>query len=193
MRSAIACTMRPSPMRNRLSPAREAEQRRIVVDRRAIEIELALHRESKQAVEQKTSEALKKYPGEPILEEIAKTAGEIRQAAGLGETGKVIEHARKLMAEENFEPAIALLEHAVKAAPEEAMTSMLEEAQESWNSQQKKAAKAAEEAERLLKTNKADESVALLESHPTSYLRCNPFFECMNRARAAQDKLGTIE
>src|SRR3954470_5555205 len=125
-------------LRNMLATAREAEVRRIVVDRLAIEIELALHRESKQVVEQKTNEALKKYPGEPILEEIAKTAGEIRQSAGLGETGKVIEHARKLLADENFEPAIALLEHAIKAAPEEAMSSMLAEAQEGWQQLGKK-------------------------------------------------------
>src|SRR3954470_10933096 len=125
-------------LRNMLSTAREAEMRRILVDRLAIEIELALHRESKQVVEQKTNEALKKYPGEPILEEIAKTAGEIRQSAGLGETGKVIEHARKLLADENFEPAIALLEHAIKAAPEEAMSSMLAEAQEGWQQLGKK-------------------------------------------------------
>src|SRR5437868_302899 len=86
-------------LRNMLATAREAEQRRIIVDRLAIEIELALHRDCKQVVEQKTAEALKKYPGEPILEEIAKTAAEIRQAAGLGETGKVIEHARKMLAD----------------------------------------------------------------------------------------------
>src|SRR4051812_17714564 len=55
-------------LRHMLSSAREAEQRRIIVDRLAVDIELALHRESKQVVEQKTADALKKYPGEPLLE-----------------------------------------------------------------------------------------------------------------------------
>ena len=180
-------------LRNMLATAREAECRRIVVDRLAIEIELALHRETKQVVEQKTNEALKKYPGEPILEAIATTAAEIRQAAGLGETQRVTEHARKLLDEQNFEPAVALLEHAVKAAPEEMMKSLLVEAEGGWKELTRKASAAVTEAEKLLKSNKADEAVALLESHPVSYLRCNAFFECMNKARAEQDRLGTIE
>lgn len=180
-------------LRNMLATAREAEVRRIVVDRLIAELEVSLHRETKQVMEQKNAEALKKFPGEPLLDEFVKNSADIRQAAGLGETGKVIERARALMADSNFEPAVALLEHAVKAAPEESMTSMLEEAQDGAKDLTKKGAAAAAEADKLLKANKPEEAVALLESSPTSYLRCNAFFECMNKARAEQDKLGSIE
>jgi serine/threonine-protein kinase len=180
-------------LRNMVAASREQEMRRIAVDRLAVDIELALHRESKQVVQQKTDEALKKYPDETILADIAKTAPEIRQAAGLGEVAKVSGHAQQLIADQNFEPAIALLEHAIKAAPDEGLKSLLSNARNGWEELSKKSSACAAEAQQLLKSSKVDEAVALMESQPVSYLRSTPFYEAMLKARAEQDRLGTIE
>jgi serine/threonine protein kinase len=180
-------------LRNVVAASREQEMRRIAIDRLAVDIELALHRESKQVVQQKTDDALKKYPGEAVLVEIANTATEIRQAAGLGEVARVSDHAKQLISDENFEPAIALLEHAVKAAPDEGLKTLLVEARNGWDGINKKSSQCCNEAMQLLKSGKVDEAVSLMESQPLSYLRCTEFYDAMLKARAEQDRLGTIE
>src|SRR6266481_6420110 len=73
-------------------------------------------------------------------------------------------------------------------SPDDVMKSLCEEAEEGWKELTKKATSAAGEADKLLKANKPEEAVALLESHPISCLRVRPFFECMNKARAEQDR-----
>ena len=180
-------------LRNVLAAAREHEVQRIALDKTLIDIEVALHKESLQSAEAKLKDAQKKFPGEEKLQELGKMAQDLRQQAGLGEAAKIAPRAEHLSADHNYLPLIAMIEHAVKAAPNEQLKSMLAEAQKEQAEFEKKAHAVTAEADRLLKANKVDEAIAKMEESPAEYTRVPSFLALLEKARAEQDRLQTIE
>ncbi|HUQ49733.1 MAG TPA: protein kinase [Terriglobales bacterium] len=180
-------------LRTMISAAREQEVRRAAVDKLVNDLCVSWHRDTAVVAQQKTDDALKKYPGEQMLTSIAEQGKASRQAAGLGEVATVKELADDLMREEFFEPTVALIEHAVKAAPDESLKSLLAQARQRLDENTRKAAAVAAEADKLLKANKGDEAVALLEGQPSSYTRHSTYFEVMARCRAEQERLNGLE
>jgi serine/threonine-protein kinase len=182
-----------SSLRNVLSTAREHEAVRVAVDKAATEIEVALYRESMASAQQKIDAAKRKFPGEQAIDDLAAHAKAWREAAGLGEKAKVSERVNALISDGNFEPAIAMLEHATKAAPDESLKALLAQTKAKQEETTKKAAGIAAEAEKLFKANKVDEAVGILEAAPAGYLRSASFSAVLEKARAEQDRLNTIE
>ena len=179
-------------LRNVVNTAREQEALRVAIDNAAISIEIALHRDPMPVAQQKLEQALKKFPGESSLTELAENATGIRQAAGLGDAQKVVARAQALLQDANFEPAIALLEHAVKAAPDEGLKSMLSQARRQHDESGRKITAAVAEADRLFKAGKVEEAVASLESQPATSTRFPVFLALLEKTRAEQDRLGGI-
>jgi eukaryotic-like serine/threonine-protein kinase len=182
-----------SSLRNVLATAREHESARIAVDKALIDIEVSLYRDSMAAAQQKIDAANKKFPGEDAINHLAQQAKALREAAGLGDKTKVSERVNALVADENFEPAIAMLEHATKAAPDESLKTLLAQTKAKQDEVAKKAAAAAADAEQVFKTGKIDDAVAKLENAPASYARFASFLAVFEKARAEQDRLNTIE
>jgi len=180
-------------LRTMLTTARESEMRRAAVDKAANDLAVAWHRDPANVAQQKTDEALKKYPGEALLSELAQQGKDSRQEAGLGEVAKVKQRAEHLLESEYFEPAVALLEHAVKAAPDEALKALLGQAKQKFDESAKKAAAAAAEADRHLKANKVEDAMKVLEAQPEAAARHGAFFDVLSRARGEQDKLFALE
>lgn len=180
-------------LRTMVNAARESEVRRALVDKVANDLAVSWHREATNIAQQKTDEALKKYPGEALLKELAQQGKESRQEAGLGEVAKVKVRAEQFIENEYFEPAVALLEHAVKAAPDESLKALLGQTKQKLDDAAKRAAAAAGEADKLLKANQVDDAVTLLEAQPESYVRFSAFYDVLNRARTEQEKLIAVE
>ena len=180
-------------LRTVLATAREHEIQRVAIDEALIDIEVSLHNESLQSAEAKLQAALKKYPGDDRLQELAKTAQELRQHAGLGDARKITPRAEHLASDQNYQPLIAMIEHAIKAAPDPKLQSMLAEAQKAAAEFEKQVHAALAGAEKLFKAGKVDEAVALMEEAPASYTRVGSFRSLLEKARAEQDKLQTVE
>jgi tetratricopeptide (TPR) repeat protein len=180
-------------LRNVLNTAREHEAQRIAIDKALVEVEVALHRESLQAAETKLQAALKKFPGDDKLQELSSQAQELRQAAGLGDPDKIGPRAEQLAADDNYQPLIAMVEHALKAAPDARLKEMLAEAQKAAAEFDKKAQAVTAEADRLFKANKVDEAVEKMEEAPASYTRVPAYLALLEKARAEQDRQGGIE
>ncbi|HUR36259.1 MAG TPA: protein kinase, partial [Terriglobales bacterium] len=180
-------------LRTMVNAARDSEVRRAAVDKIANDLAVTWHREATNVAQQKTDEALKKYPGEPLLTELAQQGKDSRQEAGLGEVAKVKTRAQNFIESEYYEPAVALLEHAVKAAPDESLKTLLGQAKQKLDDVAKKASAVAAEADKLLKANKVDEAVVMLEAQPEAFTRHTAFFETVKRARAEQEKLFAVE
>src|SRR5262249_33694654 len=153
----------------------------------------ALHKETMAAAQQKLDAALKKYPGETALTDLSDNAKAWREAAGLGDVAKVSGRVNALMQDENFEPAIALLEHAIKAAPNDDFKALLGKATSGRDDLNRRAAAMSAEAEKLLKAGKADDALLLLEAQPQSFTRHAGFLAQLDKARSEQDRLNTIE
>jgi hypothetical protein len=180
-------------LRTVLNTAREHETQRIAIDKALIDIEVALHKESLQSAEAKIKEAQKKYPGDDKIQELAGMAQDLRQFAGLGEAEKIAPRAEQLASDHNYRPLMAMVEHAMKAAPTEALKAMLAEAQKESQEFEKKAHAVTAEADRLLKAGKVDDAVAKLEESPAAYTRVPSFLSLLEKARSEQDRLQTIE
>jgi serine/threonine-protein kinase len=180
-------------LRNVLNTAREHEAQRIAIDKALIETEIALHRESLQAAETKLKDALKRFPGDDKLQELSNIAQELRQAAGLGDPDKIAPRAEQLAADDNYQPLIAMVEHALKAAPDARLKEMLAEAQMAAAEFDKKAQAVTAEADRLFKAGKVDDAVAKMEEAPASFTRVAAYLGLLEKARAEQDRLNGIE
>jgi serine/threonine-protein kinase len=180
-------------LRNVLNTAREHEAQRIAIDKVLIEAEVALHRESLQAAQTKLQAALKKFPGDDKLQELSNVAEELRQAAGLGDPEKIGPRAEQLAADDNYQPLIAMVEHALKAAPDARLKEMLAEAQKASAEFDKKAQAITADADRLFKAGKVDEAVSKMEEAPASCTRVAAYLALLEKARAEQDKQGGIE
>ncbi len=180
-------------LRTMVNAAREAEVRRALVDKAANDLAVSWHRDPTNVAQQKTDEALKKYPGEALLTELAQQGKDSRQEAGLGEVAKVKTRAEHFIESEYYEPAVALLEHTIKAAPDEGLKSLLGQTRQKLDELNRKAAAAAAEADKLLKANKVDEAMILLEEQPESLARVSAFADVLGRARAEQEKLIALE
>jgi tetratricopeptide (TPR) repeat protein len=180
-------------LRTVLATAREHEVQRIAIDVALIESEVALHKESLHAAQAKLQEALKKYPGDDKLQELANLAQELRQHAGLGDADKIAPRAQQLAADQNYQPLIAMIEHAIKAAPDATLKNMLGDAQKEAAEFEKKAQAAVAEADKLFKSGKVDEALALAEEAPAAYTRVSAFRAFLEKARTEQDKLQTVE
>jgi tetratricopeptide (TPR) repeat protein len=180
-------------LRGVLATAREQEALRLAADTAATEAEVALYREPMGFAQQKIDDAARKYGEEPAVADLVKNAKTWREAAGLGDVKKVTARVRDLMQAERFEPAIAMLEHAIKAAPDESLKTLLDEAKGGFEAAARKAASVGAEAEALLKASKVDEAVALLEDLPVSFARYPAYVTVLARARAEQEKINAIE
>lgn len=180
-------------LRNVINTAREQELLRITVERAAQELEVALHRENAATAEQKVAAAAKKYPAESAIQELAGHSRELRQVAGVGDVAKVTARVEHLVKEESFEAAIAMLEHATKAAPDPALTKLLEATKSSSDALNKKVNAVVAEAEKQLKAGKIEEAVEFLEDQPPTWIKNSAYHAILSKARAEQDKLNAVE
>ena len=180
-------------LRNMLATSREQEQLRLAAEQTAIQVEKAFYKENSASAQQKIEAALKKYPGEPMLVELSQHGKEWHQYAGLGDVAKVAERARTLVSNENYEPAVALLEHACSAAPEEKLKSLLAEVSTAFAEVNNKASAVLVQAESLLKSEKVDQAVELLEAQSPAVARNARLYEVLLKARTQQDKLIHVE
>ena len=180
-------------LRNVANSARENEVRRVAVVRALSEIELCLHKEGSAHAATKVVEALKKFPGEHALVELQEQIKEIVSYTGLGDAKKVSERAKKLTTNGAYEAIVAMADRAMKAGPADVLKQMHEEAEAKLAETKKKATTATQEAKKLLSNGKVDDAVALLESQPLGAELVDEFFTILEKARAEQDKLASIE
>jgi serine/threonine-protein kinase len=99
------------------------------------------------------------------------------------------EEAQKLMAEEEYERAVALLEATMKESPDEEVRVVLTEARRHVEEFNRKVESAIGKAQRLLDARKIDEAVTLLESQPKAYARSQEFCDMLEKVRAEQDQV----
>jgi len=99
------------------------------------------------------------------------------------------EEAQKLMAEEEYERAVALLEATMKESPDEELRVVLTDARRHVEEFNRKVEGAIAKAQRLLDARKIDEAVTLLESQAKAYARSQDFCDMLEKARAEQDQV----
>jgi len=100
------------------------------------------------------------------------------------------EEAQRLLSEEEFEQAVAVLEAAAKQAPNnEELRVLLTDARQRIDDFNRKVESAIAKAQRLLETRKVDEAVAFLESQAKTFARKPEFTATLETARAEQDKI----
>ena len=180
-------------LRSLLKASREQEIARLDVDAAAIEIEVTLYTTGVKAALAKAEEALAKHHGDSTLVEIRAHAAEFSEAAGIGDSAKVLAHLESLLKAEKFAPAIAMLTRAMGAAPDPSFQSALDDAKTRAAEFARQAESAATVAQKMLAQKKVDEAVELLESKPEYYPRNQVFAKVLAQGRAEQDKVGSIE
>lgn len=103
------------------------------------------------------------------------------------------EEAQRLMAADEHEQAVALLEETLRQTPDEALRVVLAEARRQVEEFNKKLANVISRAQRLLETRKPGEAVTLLESQPANFSRSPAYVELVARAHAEQERLAHIQ
>ena len=100
------------------------------------------------------------------------------------------EEAQRLLSEEEFEQAVAVLEAAAKQAPNnEELRVLLTDARQRIDDFNRKVETAIAKAKKLLDGRKVDEAVAFLESQAKTFARKSEFTATLEKARAEQDKI----
>jgi len=118
------------------------------------------------------------------------------EAAALTQRKKVdaaAEEAQHLLAEEEYEQAVSVLEAAAKQSPNnEELHVLLSDARQRIEDFNKKVETAIVRAKKLLETRKVDEAVAFLESQPKAFARKPEFTATLEKVRTEQDKIKGI-
>ena len=127
----------------------------------------------------------------PEIQELLQLVRE--ESATLAQRKKVdaaAEEAQRLLSEEEYEQAVAVLEAAAKQAPSnEELRVLLADARQRIVDFDKKVETAIVKAQKLLETRKVDEAVAYLESQAKFFARKSEFTATLERARTEQDKI----
>lgn len=92
------------------------------------------------------------------------------------------DEAQRLMAADEYDQAVALLEGALHETPDEELRLVLAEARRHIDDFNRRLETAIGRAQRLLESRKPEEVVALLESQPKSFARSPAFCEIVKRA-----------
>ena len=103
------------------------------------------------------------------------------------------EEAQRLMAADEHEQAVALLEDTLQETPDDALRVILAEARRQVEDFNKKLAAVITRAQRLIDTHKASEAVQLLSSQPASFSRSPAFLELSARARTEHERAQRIQ
>ena len=100
------------------------------------------------------------------------------------------EEAQRLLSEEEFEQAVAVLEAASKQAPNnEELRVLLTDARQRIDDFNRKVESAVAKAKKLLETRKVDEAVVFLESQAKAFARKPEFTATLEKARTEQDTI----
>ncbi|MBI2677554.1 MAG: protein kinase [Candidatus Koribacter versatilis] len=100
----------------------------------------------------------------------------------------VADEAHRLMNEEDYERAVALLEGILKEAPDEELRVVLTEARRGVHEFSRKLEAALNKAQGLIKDGRVNDAVAFLEAQPPAYTRSSDFCAVLERARGQQDQ-----
>ncbi len=107
------------------------------------------------------------------------------------------EEAQRLIADEEYERAVSVLEATMKDTPDEELKVVLTEAKRHVDEFNKKVEGAVTRARRLLDARNVDEAVTFLERQPKSFARATAFTALLEKARTEQDQIkgvgGAIE
>src|SRR5579859_1658991 len=103
------------------------------------------------------------------------------------------EEAQRLIAEEEYEQAVSVLEATLKQAPNEEIKVLLADAKQRVEEFARKVSAAVTRAKRFVEGRKFDEAVAFLESQPKSFARNNEFTGVLEAARTGQDQLKSVK
>ncbi len=95
--------------------------------------------------------------------------------------------AQRLISEEEYERAVAVLEATLREAPDEELRVVLADAKRHVEEHEKKVQTAIFQAQRLLEARKVDDAVRLLEALPKSFARSPQFTNLLEKARSEQD------
>lgn len=108
-------------------------------------------------------------------------------------TDAAAEEAQRLISEEEFEQAVAVLESTLKQAPNEEIKVLLADAKQRVEEFAKKVENSVARAKRFVEARKFDEAVAFLEAQPKSFARNNDFTGVLEAARSGQDQLKSVK
>ena len=95
--------------------------------------------------------------------------------------------AQRLMGEEEYERAAAVLEATLKDIPDDELKVLLADAKRRVEDFTKKIQVGVSKAQKLLEARKVDEAVTFLEGLPKSYARSSDFTNLLEKARSEQD------
>ncbi len=99
------------------------------------------------------------------------------------------EEAQRLIGEEEYERAVAVLENVLKQYPDEELKVVLADAKRQIEEFNKRVEAAVTRAQRLLEMRKVDEAATFLESQAKSMARSSGFTATLEKARALQDQI----
>ena len=102
------------------------------------------------------------------------------------------EEAQRLIAEEEFEQAVSVLEASMRQSPNEEIKVLLADAKQRVDEFGKKVEGAVARARRLMETRKFDEAVSFLEAQPKTFARKNEFTAALEKARTEQDQIKNV-
>jgi hypothetical protein len=98
------------------------------------------------------------------------------------------EEAQKLMADQDYEQAVSLLESTLKQTPDEELKVVLTEARRALDEYSKRVEGAVSKAQKFLEQRKIDEAVAFLEGQAKQFSRSTSFTALLEKARTEQDQ-----
>ncbi|MGH9493235.1 MAG: hypothetical protein ACRD2K_07015, partial [Terriglobales bacterium] len=96
--------------------------------------------------------------------------------------------AERLIAEEEYERAVALLEATMKQTPDEELRQVLTDARHQVEEFSRKVEAAIGKAQRMLEMRKVEDAVTFLEAQPKSFARSTEFTALLEKARAEHDQ-----
>jgi eukaryotic-like serine/threonine-protein kinase len=117
---------------------------------------------------------------------------EAQQQSKRKKIDEAAEQAQKLIAEEEYERAVQLLEATMKQTPDEELRVVLTDARRHVEEFNRKIESVISRANRLLDSRHADDAVALLESQPKAYAKSAEFCAALEKARGVHDQLRAV-
>ena len=103
-----------------------------------------------------------------------------------------LKEVQRLMAEEEYDRAVVLLEATLKEAPDDELKVLLADAKRHMEESGKKIQLAIGKAQKLLEARKVDDAVAFMEGLPKSYARSADFTNLLEKARSEQDTVRAV-
>ncbi|HVP43583.1 MAG TPA: protein kinase [Terriglobales bacterium] len=117
---------------------------------------------------------------------------EAAQQARRAKTETALKEVQRLMAEEEYDRAVVLLESTLKEAPDDELKVLLEDAKRHKDEAAKKVQVAITKAQRLLEARKVDDAVTFLEGLPKSFAKSAEFTNLLEKARSEQDMVRAV-